>query len=191
MPPTETPELALDAMAAFAAPSGSAFPPALDVCCGSRMFWFDKQDPRALFVDIRRETWITDTRPGASPTVVNPDVLADFSNLPFPDNSFPLVIFDPPHLVRNGKQSRMSRKYGDLKGDWREMIRKGFAECFRVLKPEGTLVFKWNELDVSVAEVMALTPERPLVGNRKPAASKTHWLVYLKPNDKLSDERHK
>jgi len=146
------------------------------------MFWFNKQDPRALFVDIRRETWITDTRPGASPTVVNPDVLADFSNLPFPDNSFPLVIFDPPHLVRNGKQSRMSRKYGDLKGDWREMIRKGFAECFRVLKPEGTLVFKWNELDVSVAEVMALTPERPLVGNRKPAASKTHWLVYLKPN---------
>ena len=77
------------------------------------MFWFDKQDPRALFVDIRPETWITDTRPGRSPTVVNPDVLADFSNLPFPDNTFPLVIFDPPHLVRNGKQSRTSRKYGD------------------------------------------------------------------------------
>lgn len=145
------------------------------------MFWFDKQDPRALFVDIRRETWITDTRPGRSPTVVNPDVLADFSNLPFPNNSFALVIFDPPHLVRNGKQSRTSRKYGDLKGDWREMIRKGFAECFRVLKPEGTLVFKWNELDVPVAEIMALTPERPLVGNRSPIVSKTHWLVYLKP----------
>ncbi|GEM_PF-3166570 len=21
----------------------------LDMCCGSRMFWFDKQDPRAVF----------------------------------------------------------------------------------------------------------------------------------------------
>lgn len=28
-------------------------PPVLDTCCGSRMFWFDKKDPRALFVDKR------------------------------------------------------------------------------------------------------------------------------------------
>ncbi len=27
----------------------------LDMCCGSRMFWFDKQDPRAVFADIRSE----------------------------------------------------------------------------------------------------------------------------------------
>lgn len=27
----------------------------LDMCCGSRMFWFDKQDERALFSDIRAE----------------------------------------------------------------------------------------------------------------------------------------
>lgn len=27
----------------------------LDVCCGSRMFWFDRQDLRAVFVDKRRE----------------------------------------------------------------------------------------------------------------------------------------
>ena len=25
----------------------------LDACCGSRMFWFDKNNPAALFVDIR------------------------------------------------------------------------------------------------------------------------------------------
>ena len=36
------------------------FPPVLDACCGSRMFWFDKQDDRALFVDKRRETWPID-----------------------------------------------------------------------------------------------------------------------------------
>ena len=171
-----------DAMAAFSPATGSAFPPALDVCCGSRMFWFDKQDPRALFVDIRRETWITDTRPGARPTVVNPDVLADFSNLPFPDNSFPLVIFDPPHLVRNGKQSRMSRKYGDLKGDWREMIRKGFAECFRVLKPNGTLIFKWSSTEIPLARVIALAPVPPLYGHNTGNHAKTHWIAFLKPN---------
>ena len=28
----------------------------LDACCGSRMFWFDKQNPNVLFVDKRSET---------------------------------------------------------------------------------------------------------------------------------------
>lgn len=27
----------------------------LDMCCGSRMFWFDKQDERAVFMDKRSE----------------------------------------------------------------------------------------------------------------------------------------
>ena len=27
----------------------------LDMCCGSRMFWFNKQDPRAVFADIHSE----------------------------------------------------------------------------------------------------------------------------------------
>lgn len=34
-------------------PDGSAFPPVLDACCGSRAFWFDKADSRAMFVDKR------------------------------------------------------------------------------------------------------------------------------------------
>ncbi|EJL0135021.1 TPA: SAM-dependent methyltransferase, partial [Escherichia coli] len=27
----------------------------LDMSCGSRMFWFDKNDDRAIFSDIRKE----------------------------------------------------------------------------------------------------------------------------------------
>lgn len=27
----------------------------LDICCGSRMFWFTNQDTRAVFADIRAE----------------------------------------------------------------------------------------------------------------------------------------
>ena len=30
----------------------------LDACCGSRMFWFDKENPLALFADIRDEEYI-------------------------------------------------------------------------------------------------------------------------------------
>lgn len=34
--------------------------PILDMCCGSRMFWFDKADDRAVFGDILA---LTDVRP--------------------------------------------------------------------------------------------------------------------------------
>lgn len=68
----------------------------LDACCGSRMFWFDKADPRALFVDRRAETLIDETGTKPVEIVVAPDVVADFRELPFPDASFALVVFDPP-----------------------------------------------------------------------------------------------
>ena len=38
-----------------AVPREPTFPPVLDACCGSRMFWFDRKDTRATFVDKRRE----------------------------------------------------------------------------------------------------------------------------------------
>lgn len=125
----------------------------LDACCGSRMMWHDRSDPRVVFVDKRSETHQlpdVSSRGGSRTLVVAPDVVADFTALPFADGAFALVAFDPPHLVRNGKESWMGKKYGTLKGDWREELRAGFAECFRVLKPEGTLVFKWNETDIPV-----------------------------------------
>jgi SAM-dependent methyltransferase len=150
--------------------------------------WFDKADPRCLYVDKRKASYELDKR---SDTVfhVKPDVLADFTDLPFPDNTFALVVMDPPHYTHNGKNSRTAAKYGDLKGDWREMLRKGLAECFRVLRPDGVLVFKWNELCVPVSRILALTPERPLFGHRSGKASKTHWIAFLKPNAEAQTRR--
>lgn len=164
--------------------SDTTLPPVLDACCGSRMFWFDRHDARAVFVDKRRESHTLPdvSSSGGNRTLeINPDIVADFTALPFPSDSFAVVIFDPPHFARNGKSGWMAKKYGTLAGDWREEIRKGFQECFRVLKPEGTLIFKWNEDEVAVTEIMALTPERPLIGNRYGKHYKSHWLVYLKP----------
>lgn len=155
----------------------------LDACCGSRMFWFDRNDRRAVFVDKRKETHTLkdkSSKGGSRSLVINPDIQADFTDLPFKDRTFTLVIFDPPHLVRNGKQGWLAKKYGKLEGDWREELRKGFIECFRVLRPNGTLIFKWNENDVPVSQILALTPERPLIGNRCGKAAKSHWIVFLK-----------
>lgn len=156
--------------------------PVLDACCGSRMFWFDKDDARALFLDKRIETRPADlgtlsTR-GRSPIVVRPDVVADFSALPFPDSLFHLVVFDPPHIERSEARGLLTHKYGILTGDWRAMLRDGFSECFRVLRPHGVLIFKWTEIRHPVAEILKLTPERPLFGHK--STKTTHWCVFMK-----------
>lgn len=147
------------------------------------MFWFDRKDPRAIFVDKRRETHTlpdSSSAGGSRQLVIDPDIIADFTDLPFHDNRFAVVIFDPPHFTRNGVNGWMAKKYGTLTGDWRDTLRRGFAECFRVLKPEGTLIFKWNEDEVSVTEILKLTPERPLIGNRYGKHFKSHWIVFMK-----------
>jgi len=157
--------------------------PILDACCGSRMFWFDRQDPRVVFADNRRETHIltdSSSKGGSRSLVIDPDVLADFTCLPFESNHFQLVVFDPPHLVRNGRSGWLAKKYGKLEEDWRSDLRQGFVECFRVLRTGGTLIFKWNEHEIPVSQVLALTPERPLFGNRCGKTAKSHWIVWLK-----------
>lgn len=158
-------------------------PNVLDVCCGSRMFWFDRKDNRAVFVDKRKENHTLadkSSKGGSRQLIVDPDIMADFTNLPFDDNSFYLVVFDPPHLQSAGTKSWLAKKYGKLHGDWADDMRRGFSECFRVLKQNGTLIFKWNECQIPLRVVLGLTPEKPLFGNRKPSLSKTHWIVFLK-----------
>lgn len=83
----------------------------LDMCCGSRMFWFNKQDTRTVFADIRSEEHeLCDGRR----LVISPDLIADFRSLPFADSTFPVVVFDPPHLERVGQSAWMGKKYGRL-----------------------------------------------------------------------------
>ena len=85
----------------------------LDACCGSRMFWFDKKNPNTLFIDKRSETITAKDRDKIRTIEVKPDIVADFTNLPFEDNSFYMVVFDPPHLKTLGETSWMAKKYGE------------------------------------------------------------------------------
>lgn len=143
------------------------------------MFWMDKQDERAVFIDRRVEQHVLcDGRT----LQISPDIIADFRALPFADNTFAQVVFDPPHLERAGENSWMRKKYGALdKTTWSEDIRAGFAEAFRVLRPNGTLVFKWNETQIPVSKVIALTEQKPTIWQRTGKGDKTHWILFLKP----------
>ncbi|KGD79801.1 class I SAM-dependent methyltransferase [Pantoea agglomerans] len=151
----------------------------LDMCCGSRMFWIDKQDDRAVFTDRREEQHVLcDGRT----LQISPDIIADFRALPFADNTFAQVVFDPPHLDRVGENAWMKKKYGALdKKTWPDDIRAGFAEAFRVLRPHGTLIFKWNETQIPVSKVIALTDQKPTIWQRTGKSDKTHWILFLKP----------
>lgn len=151
----------------------------LDAACGSRMFWFDKNRDDVIYADIRDE--VHELCDGRS-LEITPDIKADFRNMPFEDESFRLVIFDPPHLKKLGKSSWMAKKYGRLFPSWRDDIKQGFKECFRVLEPGGILVFKWNEIQILVSEILELCEHRPLIGHKSGKRSNTHWMLFMKPN---------
>jgi len=114
--------------------------------------------------------------------VIAPDVVADFTALPFPDASFAHVVFDPPHCNRCSETGWLAKKYGKLVAGWEEMLAGGFDECFRVLKEEGTLIFKWSSVQIPLSRVLALTPMRPLYGHRSGANMQTHWVAFIKTN---------
>ncbi len=151
----------------------------LDACCGSRMFWFDKENENVVFADVRTESHILcDGRE----LEVNPDVEMDFTNMQFADETFKMVVFDPPHLNKLGKNSWMAKKYGVLNPTWQDDIKKGFDECMRVLQPYGTLIFKWNEAQIKVSEILRIIKSEPLFGHKSGKRSDTHWMCFMKTN---------
>jgi len=150
----------------------------LDPACGGKMFWFDKGDKRVLFTDIRKEE--KGFIKHRTSYEVKPDKVMDFRKMSFPDKSFKMVVFDPPHLKKIGKTSWMAKKYGYLTDNWRDDLTKGFSECFRVLEDYGVLIFKWGERDVKISEVLKLTKEKPLFGHTTSAGGHTKWITFMK-----------
>lgn len=144
--------------------------------------WFNKRDARAMFADRRREYWKMEHPSGTRTANIDPDIIADFTDLPFPDESFALVVMDPPHIPQETCTGMVVRQYGHLAGDWKEMLRQGFRECFRVLKPDGTLIFKWNEVRVPIKDILPLSDVPPLFGHKSGKFMQTHWVAFLKPN---------
>ena len=156
------------------------YPPVLDVCCGPRGMWYNKKDSRAIFCDRRSEVIEMEYPSGNYREEILPDKIADFTELPFPDNTFHLVVMDPPHIEQANATGRIVKRYGHLFADWKGMLEKGFAECFRVLKPNGVFIFKWNECRIPVKTILALTNEKPLFGHQSGKTMQTHWITFLK-----------
>lgn len=139
----------------------------LDPACGSKMFWFNKSEPHTTYTDIRKETFSLQDRGKLRKVVINPDKIADFTNLPFRDYEFNLIVFDPPHLKRAGENSWLAKKYGKLPKDvWPQMLSKGFKELWRVLALDGILLFKWSDNQIPFKDVLNLFDQQPILGDQ-------------------------
>lgn len=146
----------------------------LDACCGSRMFWFDRENSDVIFADNREiKTTLCDGRR----LLIKPDIKMDFRDMPYKDNSFKVVVFDPPHLIHAGTGSWLAKKYGILPNDWKTYLKAGFDECMRVLEPDGVLVFKWNEDQIKLNEVLKEFGKKLLLGDQR---GKTRWILFMK-----------
>ncbi len=150
----------------------------LDPCCGSKKFHFNKNNSAVVFGDIRDEVCnLCDGRR----LEIHPDILMDFRKMPFENNRFNLIVFDPPHLKNVGKHSWVYKTYGKLdKNTWKEDLKTGFDECWRVLAPGGTLIFKWNEVHIKIKTILECFSQKPIFGQRTTRNLKTHWMVFYK-----------
>lgn len=75
----------------------------------------------------------------------------DFTRMPFPDNWFSSVVFDPPYKLNGTSMdpSGMDERYGVAqRSTWQDrhaLIRMGINECLRVLAPKGFLIVKCQD----------------------------------------------
>ena len=46
------------------------------------------------------------------------------------------------------------------------------------------LIFKWNETDIKVSDILKLTSEKPIFGHKSGKRSNTHWICFQKNTHK-------
>jgi hypothetical protein len=141
------------------------------------MFWFDKEHPNVTYMDIRKES--AGFIPEQPLFTIAPDVVADFTNMPFLDSSFKMVVFDPPH-AKIGLTGILGKKYGTLPTDWESMLKDGFSECWRVLEDFGVLIFKWNSKTLPLSRISHTFPSNPLFGHTTAKSGSTIWVTFMK-----------
>ena len=111
--------------------------PILDATAGNRMMWKNKMPPDVIFMD--KETRLR----------IPPHVFATWEKLPFRDNAFSLIIFDPPHYAGFGKNSIHKDPSGESWlgefGNKRKLMRAIVNASKEFSRTSKRLCLKWCE----------------------------------------------
>ena len=139
----------------------------LDATASGKHMWHEdmKDADRVVYMDRR----VVDELEHQKGWSCKPDVKGDVRDLPFTDKTFDLIAFDPPHRVTEGGMLQLTgvieKKYGALTAEtWQSDLRESFNELWRVLRPGGTLTFKWADVHKSHGEVLSQIDQTPLYG---------------------------
>jgi len=163
----------------------------LDACCGGKSMYHSLNNQftqdEIVYIDIRKGTFTCPYK-GTIAAVIKPTILADCKHLPFRDNTFRLIIFDPPHLSTLWK-SDLEARYGSIDvANFRLMLRAVNEEFYRVLKIQGILLTKTLDRQRRSSYM------RPFLSNFKclldidyrskgkenTSQNTTHWHVFIK-----------
>jgi hypothetical protein len=160
----------------------------LDACCGAKFIWIDKNNPFVVFNDIRKEyKGFIGRRKNIE---IMPDINCDFRKLPFLNNKFKLIIFDPPHILGNMDKSTLKACYGVLNKDtYENMLKEGIIELWRVLDNYGILLFKFNNVHISFENILNLFPDKPLIqtSTNRSKNTESRWFVFMKIPKELNN----
>ena len=151
----------------------------LDATSSRRIMWENKHDLDTVYMDIRPE--------------VVPDVIGDVRSVPFDDNIFDLVVFDPPHKSL-GVNSTMADRYGIFTdGEIRAAIAGGFAEIGRILRENGLCLFKWSDGDFPLGKMANMRPPAltvlvtQRVSYRNKSGNQCFWVTLIKRSKEKSN----
>lgn len=137
----------------------------LDATAGNRQMWKKKDSDNIIYLDQGMKLQVP------------PTLIADNTSSPFPDCTFDTIFYDPPHRwnwegsyysFQNvedaskiwGKKSGIITYYGwdvyKTKIDLIKHINKAQKEFHRILKDDGLLWLKWNELEIMLSPILSL-----------------------------------
>jgi hypothetical protein len=125
-----------------------------------------------------------------------PDIVADNREMPLPDSSFDVIVYDPPHVPNQGKDKKkdFNTRFGlVLKSpaangyNFNHLYPPFVSEAFRVLRPEGILFckvadyihghrYQWAHLElIKAAEAVGFTACDCIVKIRKGPIVDPRW----------------
>jgi len=166
----------------------------LDATAGNRTLWKVKDSKHIIYIDMERKL------------EVPPTIFCDNTITPFLPCTFDSIFYDPPHMFGDKssiyvhpdaasfkakwpKYGEIPRYYGgDKYKNQLQLIRHiHFAqkEFYRILKDDGLLWLKWNELAVSINKILGLFEnwnvmiEVPIHARTQTAGKHQTWWVCL------------